>query len=93
LGEGCVNSLQLHRNSALWAATEGGLSRLKNGRAATLTRKSGLPCDTVLGAVEDDTRSFWLYMDFRKRTDVLNGVVGGTSYAFRNLRIASDNVA
>src|SRR5207253_7843147 len=45
LGEGRVNDLQLGQDGALWAATEGGLSRLKNGRVATLTSKNGLPCD------------------------------------------------
>jgi signal transduction histidine kinase len=46
----------------LWAATEGGLSRVKNGQVATLTSKNGLPCDTVRGVLEDDDYSFWLYM-------------------------------
>jgi len=62
LGEGRVSGLQLDRDGTLWAATEGGLSRVKNGRVATLTSKNGLPCDTVLWAMEDDAHSFWLYM-------------------------------
>jgi signal transduction histidine kinase/ligand-binding sensor domain-containing protein len=61
LGAGAVTGLQLDRNGALWAATEGGLSRVKNGRVATLTSKNGLPCDTVHWATEDDAHSFWLY--------------------------------
>jgi ligand-binding sensor domain-containing protein len=61
LGDG-VSGLKLDRDGALWAATEGGLSRVKNGRIATLTSKNGLPCDTVHWAMEDDDRSFWLYM-------------------------------
>jgi signal transduction histidine kinase/streptogramin lyase len=60
LGEGAVTSLQLDRDGTLWAATEGGLSRVKNGRVATLTSKNGLPCDTVHWVVEDDAHSFWL---------------------------------
>ncbi len=62
LGAGSVNSLQLDRDGALWAATDGGLSRLKNGHIATLTSKNGLPCDAVHGEVEDDEHSVWLYM-------------------------------
>jgi len=62
LGEGNVASLQLDRDSALWAATEGGLSRVKNGRVTTLASKNGLPCDTVNWVIEDDAHSFWLYM-------------------------------
>jgi signal transduction histidine kinase/ligand-binding sensor domain-containing protein len=61
LGEGRVTGLQLDRDGTLWAATEGGLSRVKNGRVATLTRKNGLPCDAVHWVMEDDDHSFWLY--------------------------------
>jgi ligand-binding sensor domain-containing protein/signal transduction histidine kinase len=61
LGQGRVNHLRVDRNATVWAATEGGLSRLKDGRIATLTSKNGLPCDTVLWTIEDDAHSFWLY--------------------------------
>ena len=61
LGEGRVDGLQLDRDGTLWAATEGGLSRVKDGRVATLTSKNGLPCDTVHWVMEDDDHSFWLY--------------------------------
>ena len=62
LGEGFVSSLQLDRDGALWAGTQRGLSRTKNGRLGTLTSKNGLPCDTVLWVMEDNDHSFWLYM-------------------------------
>jgi signal transduction histidine kinase/ligand-binding sensor domain-containing protein len=62
LGVGSVHDLQLERDGTLWAATEGGLSRVKDSRIATLTSKNGLPCDSVKWAVEDDAHSFWLYM-------------------------------
>jgi signal transduction histidine kinase/ligand-binding sensor domain-containing protein len=62
LGEGRVNALQFDRDGALWVATDGGLSRLKSGRGATLTSKSGLPCDVVHWVTEDDDRSCWLEM-------------------------------
>jgi signal transduction histidine kinase/ligand-binding sensor domain-containing protein len=61
LGEGFVADLRFDPDGTLWAATEGGLSRLKNGRVSTLSRKSGLPCDTVHWMLEDDDHSFWLY--------------------------------
>jgi signal transduction histidine kinase len=61
LGEGRVTGLQLDGDGTLWAATEGGLSRVKNGHIPTLTSKNGLPCDTVHWVVEDDDHSFWLY--------------------------------
>ena len=62
LGEGNVPGLQLDRDGALWAATEeGGLSRIKDGRIATLTTRNGLPCDAIHFTTEDDDRSLWLY--------------------------------
>jgi signal transduction histidine kinase/ligand-binding sensor domain-containing protein len=61
LGEGIVTSLSLDSDGTLWAATESGLSRVKNGRVATLTSQNGLPCDTVFWVMRDDAHSFWLY--------------------------------
>jgi signal transduction histidine kinase/ligand-binding sensor domain-containing protein len=61
LGEGRVEGLRLDRDGTLWAATEGGLSRVKDGRVATLTSKNGLPCDTVHWLMEDNEHSVWLY--------------------------------
>jgi signal transduction histidine kinase/ligand-binding sensor domain-containing protein len=61
LGEGHIRDAQLDRDGTLWVATEGGLSRIKNGHAATLTSKNGLPCDAVHWAREDDAHSLWLY--------------------------------
>jgi signal transduction histidine kinase/ligand-binding sensor domain-containing protein len=62
LGEGKINSLRVDEDGTLWAATDGGLSRFKNGHFATLTSKNGLPCDTVHWSMEDSNHSFWLYM-------------------------------
>jgi signal transduction histidine kinase/sugar lactone lactonase YvrE len=62
LGKGHVAGLRLDRDGAAWAGTaEGGLSRIKDGRIATLTTKNGLPCDTIHWTIEDDDRSLWLY--------------------------------
>jgi signal transduction histidine kinase/ligand-binding sensor domain-containing protein len=62
LGKGKINGLRLDQDGTLWAATDGGLSRFRNGRFATLTSNNGLPCDTVHWAIEDSDYSFWLYM-------------------------------
>jgi len=61
LGAGFVRSLRLEGDGVLWAATEGGLSRIKDGRIATLISKNGLPCDTVHWLVQDDDHAVWLY--------------------------------
>ena len=62
LGEGRVNDLRFDDGGALWIATEGGLSRLKNGRITTLTNKNGLPCDAVQWTIKDAAQSVWLMM-------------------------------
>jgi len=61
LGAGRVWNLQLDHEGTLWVATEGGLSRVRDGRVATLTAKNGLPCDAVHGVIEDNVFSLWLY--------------------------------
>src|SRR5208337_3048230 len=60
MGKGSVRDLQLGSDGAVWAATEGGLSRVKDGRVTTLTSKKGLPCDAVHWVIEDNDHSLWL---------------------------------
>jgi signal transduction histidine kinase/ligand-binding sensor domain-containing protein len=62
VGKGSVGDLQLDRDGTLWASTENGLSRVKDGRVATLNSASGLPCDSVQWMREDDEHSVWLLM-------------------------------
>jgi ligand-binding sensor domain-containing protein/signal transduction histidine kinase len=56
-----VADLRFEPDGALWISSEGGLSRLKNGRIATMTAENGLPCDTVHWFREGDAQSVWLY--------------------------------
>lgn len=60
LGAGRVSQLEFDATGALWAATAGGLSRIAANRIATLSARTGLPCDAVHWALEDDERSLWL---------------------------------
>lgn len=60
LGGGTVTNLQVEKDGSLWAATDGGLSRMKAGRFVTLSRESGLPCNPVHWMMQDDDHSFWL---------------------------------
>ena len=60
LGAGSVTNLQVEKDGALWAATDSGLSRMKNGSFATLDRENGLPCDPIHWMIRDDEGSFWL---------------------------------
>jgi signal transduction histidine kinase/ligand-binding sensor domain-containing protein len=61
LGKGVVPGLRIDREGAVWAGAEGGFSRIKDGRIATLTTKNGLPCDTIHWSMEDDDGALWLY--------------------------------
>ena len=60
-GKRGIRDLRLDPDGALWAATEGGLIRLKNGHLATLNSENGLPCDIVHASIDDDVGSFWIY--------------------------------
>jgi PAS domain S-box-containing protein len=62
LGRGRVYQLRFDGEGALWIASEGGLSRLKDGRTTTLTSNNGLPCDAVQWTMEGDAQSVWLMM-------------------------------
>lgn len=62
LGKGHLRGLRLGRDGTLWAVTEGGLSRVKDGRVVTLTSNNGLPCDEVHWVLEDNDHYFWLYL-------------------------------
>jgi signal transduction histidine kinase len=62
LAEGRVSNLYADPAGALWISTDGGLSRLKNRRLATINSRNGLPCDAVGWVVEDAGHSLWLGM-------------------------------
>ena len=62
LGQGMVRDFYIDGNGTLWTATDGGLSRIEDGRVLTLTSQNGLPCDTVHWMREDDSHSVWLYL-------------------------------
>jgi signal transduction histidine kinase/ligand-binding sensor domain-containing protein len=60
LGKGRVYSLRADPDGTVWAGTDGGLSRLKNGRIVTLTSADGLPCDAV-DWILDYGDDVWVY--------------------------------
>ena len=60
LGADLVWNLHVDHEGTLWAATEGGLSRVRDGRISTLTTRNGLPCNAVHWVIEDDGSSLWL---------------------------------
>jgi len=62
LGTGRVGDLRVDRDGALWAATQGGLSRVKDGRIVTMTSRHGLPCDGVDSILDESEGGIWLYM-------------------------------
>jgi len=62
LAQGRVNDIRFGRDGALWAASDSGLNRLKNGRVSTMSSSDGLPCDEAHWTMEDDAGDFWLSM-------------------------------
>jgi signal transduction histidine kinase/ligand-binding sensor domain-containing protein len=62
LAEGRIGGLYFDRLGALWAVTDKGVTRLKDGRLTTLTSRNGLPCDGAGWVIEDDARALWLGM-------------------------------
>ena len=60
LGTGRVMGLDVDGDGSVWAATEGGVSRIHNGRIETMTSANGLPCDGVHWAAQQ-ADAFWLY--------------------------------
>jgi signal transduction histidine kinase/ligand-binding sensor domain-containing protein len=62
LGSGRISALHVEADDTVWAATESGLSRIKDGKVMTLTSKNGLPCDGIHWITEDENHSFWFYM-------------------------------
>lgn len=51
------------RDHIIWAAGHAGISRITDGRVATLTRENGLPASRVWSIVEDDDGYLWLSVD------------------------------
>lgn len=56
-----VFEISRDRAGFIWAATDNGLSRIADGRVATLTTANGLPCKSVHWIIADDLSSYWLY--------------------------------
>ena len=60
LAPGMVTDLHVDKAGTLWIATEGGLSRLRDGKILTLTSANGLACDQIHTLIEDDDEALWL---------------------------------
>jgi PAS domain S-box-containing protein len=86
LGKGAVTDLRFGADGALWAATNGGLSRIKDGKVITLSGKNGLPCDKVAASIEDDEQAMWLYLAcgfVRIRRSELDAWISDPSHVLR----------
>jgi signal transduction histidine kinase/ligand-binding sensor domain-containing protein len=54
-------SLFVDSDNAVWAATNKGLYRWKDGRVNVMDSRSGLPCSWIFSAIKDNEGAFWLY--------------------------------
>ena len=86
LSNGAVTALQSGSDGAVWVATAGGLSRVKDSHVTTLTSKNGLPCDGVSSVIEDDEHSLWLYMPCGLARIARSEVDGWVSDSNRSVR-------
>jgi signal transduction histidine kinase/ligand-binding sensor domain-containing protein len=94
LGRGRVSQLRLDRDGALWVATAGGLSRVKDTRIATLTTKNGLPCEAVHWSAVDMDGSLWMLLPcglVRITATELAAWVADASHAPRTTRFGSSD--
>ncbi len=48
-------------DGSVLAATEDGLIGLRQDRVQRMTKKNGLPCDSVISFIEDNAKRWWLY--------------------------------
>ena len=60
LAKGRIYWLRMDPDATLWVGADGGLSRIKSGRIATLDSTSGLPCDSVDWMIDDNTGAVWI---------------------------------
>lgn len=56
-----IRALVSEADGSVWAATQEGLLRWKEGTRRVLTTHNGLPCDDVYTLVNDGVGSLWLY--------------------------------
>jgi diguanylate cyclase (GGDEF)-like protein len=59
-GNEVARDVLLDRGGVLWVATNSGLTSLRDGRAATLTVRDGLPDDRVRTLMEDRAGALWV---------------------------------
>jgi ligand-binding sensor domain-containing protein/signal transduction histidine kinase len=97
LGPGRVSDLRFDGDGALWAATDGGLSRLKHGHFDTITANDGLPCNRLFWSVRIDDRSLWSYGECGlihiASAELEAWIAGKTSKIRSTLLDASDGVS
>ncbi|RMH68880.1 MAG: hypothetical protein D6675_14560 [Gemmatimonadetes bacterium] len=62
--DGLVSDIVFHTyfepDGTVWVAQNGGISRIKNGKVATLTTAEGLPNDNLFDILEDEHHNFWI---------------------------------
>jgi len=60
LSSGFVFALYEDAQGTIWAGTNEGLNRIRNGRIGVLTQEEGLPDDFIYRILDDDTGRVWI---------------------------------
>ncbi len=58
-----VHTICITRDGSIWLGSDGGLSRVRQGRCITYTTRDGLPGNTVRSLLEDRDGSLWICTD------------------------------
>jgi signal transduction histidine kinase/ligand-binding sensor domain-containing protein len=56
-----TRSLFVDSDNSVWAATNKGLYRWKDGHLSVMDARNGLPCASVFAVIDDNEKSLWLY--------------------------------
>ena len=62
-GERVSHQIIANPAGSLLAASDDGLVGVRQDKVQRMTRKNGLPCDSVISFIEDEAKRWWLYTD------------------------------
>ncbi len=62
-GDPVSHQIIANADGSVLAASEDGLVGLRRDKVQRMTKKNGLPCDSVISFIEDDAKRWWLYTE------------------------------
>ena len=62
-GDRVSHQIIAHADGSVLAALDDGLVGLRQGKVQRMTKKNGLPCDSVISFIQDSAKRWWLYTE------------------------------